>query len=343
MQRVILDPFLLACPDPEQGREAALRFVNSILACRELREVGWIDALISEEAAELLFAGDYYPGWNRLKSIVRIAGVEHVQPKDVLSVISAILTKSRTFESWITLCDIHVKSHSCSPLDAFLNRPPAFIDELARLLLLILLARSLGRLEGWNGILFTRADFASFADVSVSGVVDFQVSEPDRLEYDYSIAQSIARICCSRVALHASVSALQLWLSANHDADTLHAAIRVLAIQVRPDLLEASDNMLRRWWFGPQFIKTAREHGFLDEPPKAQRLMRAIVETILGDNLTATHALRSSPGGGSEQLSRGDKKAWRRDVDYEYHLHYWVSPRGHELYSVVLHNDFSIS
>jgi hypothetical protein len=40
---------------------------------------------------------------------------------------------------------------------------------------------------------------------------------------------------------------------------------------------------------------------------------------------------------------RGSDKAQRRDIDYEFHLHYWeIANDVIELASVVHHNDFSI-
>jgi hypothetical protein len=48
-------------------------------------------------------------------------------------------------------------------------------------------------------------------------------------------------------------------------------------------------------------------------------------------------------GGNEPQQKRGQDKAWRRDIDYEYHLHYWECDDGSvEFASVVTHNDFSI-
>jgi hypothetical protein len=75
-------------------------------------------------------------------------------------------------------------------------------------------------------------------------------------------------------------------------------------------------------------------------PPK---ILRSIVETIKGQNLPAVHALRTGPGGNDPQRMRGSDKAQRRDIDREFHLHYWECADGTvELASVVYHNDFSI-
>ena len=73
------------------------------------------------------------------------------------------------------------------------------------------------------------------------------------------------------------------------------------------------------------------------------RVLRSIVETIRNQNLSGVHALRSGLGGNSPQHMRGNDKAQRRDIDREFHLHYWACANGEiELASVVYHNDFSI-
>jgi hypothetical protein len=57
-----------------------------------------------------------------------------------------------------------------------------------------------------------------------------------------------------------------------------------------------------------------------------------------------THALRSSQGANSTQRERpsDNAKAWRRDIDRFYHLHYWKTSAKVELASVVVHDDFTI-
>ena len=60
-------------------------------------------------------------------------------------------------------------------------------------------------------------------------------------------------------------------------------------------------------------------------------------------NNNATHWIRTSTGGNASQLKRGNDAAWRRDIDHEYHLHYWITIDGFEFSVVVHHNDFSIS
>ena len=75
----------------------------------------------------------------------------------------------------------------------------------------------------------------------------------------------------------------------------------------------------------------------------ASKVLRAIVETLERSSVADTHALRIGPAGGDVQRTRNGDKAMRRDIDYEYHLHYWQCVDGTvEIASVVVHEDFSI-
>jgi hypothetical protein len=61
-------------------------------------------------------------------------------------------------------------------------------------------------------------------------------------------------------------------------------------------------------------------------------------------NTIDSHALRLNSTGGAPQVLRNYDKARRRDIDYEFHLHYWeCDDKTIELADVVHHNDFSIT
>jgi len=94
---------------------------------------------------------------------------------------------------------------------------------------------------------------------------------------------------------------------------------------------------------GCDFFDSLRTHRVESGSELADKLLRAIVETVLHNNLSATHALRTGKEANKPQKMRGKDEAWRRDIDYEYHLHYWECASGSvELGLVVTHNDFSI-
>jgi hypothetical protein len=96
------------------------------------------------------------------------------------------------------------------------------------------------------------------------------------------------------------------------------------------------------WYYGSEFFETVSKLGFIHEEKKIRRLLRACAETVLNESLGATHWLRTGKGANDPQRMRGNQGAWRRDIDDEYHLHYWSTERGPEFASVVQHNDMSI-
>ena len=73
-------------------------------------------------------------------------------------------------------------------------------------------------------------------------------------------------------------------------------------------------------------------------------IVRACVDTVLSENMGATHQLRRGPGANEPHRvrTRDNAGAWRRDIDHEYHLHYWSTAAGPELATVVVHVDMSI-
>ena len=94
---------------------------------------------------------------------------------------------------------------------------------------------------------------------------------------------------------------------------------------------------------GPEFRRSCQIICSDRDGSIPKKILRSIVETVKGRNLTAVHALRTGVGGGNPMRRRNADKAQRRDIDKEFHLHYWDLPDGNiELASVVYHNDFSI-
>ena len=94
---------------------------------------------------------------------------------------------------------------------------------------------------------------------------------------------------------------------------------------------------------GREFRETCQKCCADNSDSLPMRILRSIVESIKKQNLRAVHALRAGSGGDDPQQIRGADKAHRRDIDHEFHLHYWECSDGKiELAAVVHHNDFSI-
>jgi len=93
----------------------------------------------------------------------------------------------------------------------------------------------------------------------------------------------------------------------------------------------------------PEFMESARSNGFAKDEAKITRLIEHMVDALRQERMGQVHALRRGRGARTGQVRRGADRAWRRDIDYEYHLHYWTGPNiGVEFAKVAVHNDFQI-
>ncbi|OQW90391.1 MAG: hypothetical protein BWK78_07130 [Thiotrichaceae bacterium IS1] len=113
--------------------------------------------------------------------------------------------------------------------------------------------------------------------------------------------------------------------------------------QIEIDEIEDEREKFRKFTFGKHFLATVQE-CCRNRSDLAEKLLRAIIETLEKQELQDIHWLRTGKGGNDPQRKRGQDVAWRRDLDNEYHLHYWECEKGSvEFANVVPHNNFSIT
>jgi hypothetical protein len=96
---------------------------------------------------------------------------------------------------------------------------------------------------------------------------------------------------------------------------------------------------------GPEFEQSLTETGVEQSLARVRALLRACAETVLNLNLGATHALREGPEANQPPVIRikDQARGMRRDIDYEFHPHYWSTQAGPEFSRVVTHNDYRIA
>jgi hypothetical protein len=179
---------------------------------------------------------------------------------------------------------------------------------------------------------------------SLPGTINVQASLHDfdgsvNLALPYSVKGSCS-LCRNWGELHAFLDFEQLWTEATSH-HTLEQALKTkIWVEAQKRGLTKGEQL--EWIFGKQFLDTVRSLGFLQDLPKVKILLRACAETVLQKNMRATHALRTGQGANNPQVLRNTDKAWRRDVDAEFHLHYWETKIGIEFSCIVKHNDFDI-
>lgn len=133
-----------------------------------------------------------------------------------------------------------------------------------------------------------------------------------------------------------------MWINAQNDLCIKMAVyIKIFQFDENVDYINQSNEP--NFVLYDTFFKSMRDLNFHKDEAKIDSLLRALFEEIMNLNMKDTHELREGRSGGSNQISHNGYLAWRRDIDYEYHLHYWK--KGNELVftDVVPHNVFKIT
>jgi len=343
---VYLDAFTLACPHSEAGMESFGSYIQNLLNWSELRRMEWIDIYTSRTTSKVLFEVGAYPPWRDLQLAVNQLGIQHVQTKDIVDIVNGFLQRTFIVEDELGIDDVLFDHYGLVPAVDYAGRPGPFVQHFELLTILLALHKSLYE-ELSNPLLVSCPDLKHQGNTQVMAtLLEVACSSSSAAvaacHTPYTISAQFA-ICISLHSLHMSVDACCIW-SCSTCYEAMRKAIEVFAYQQTPSGLEYF-NVLEDhpFAFGQNFIDSSRASGFFDDPSKIRKLLRACVETILGTNLRAVHALRVDRGNDKAQITRGTDKAYRRDIDHEFHLHYWETENGFEFADVVHHNDFRIS
>jgi hypothetical protein len=341
MVSIFLDAYLFACPTVESGPAAAEEFIRRILSWKDIRDRGWAALCLSSTAFEALSAEQYYPAWVRVAQLLAYSGIEDIAPKDVSDLVNSLLSKTQTVEDVFGL-ECLVNRVDWDTEGWMRERPAAFLTELERLAALALVAHLLLPSDANDPVIVTAGVAGECARPHVSVNVDFDARHPEpRTELAREI-EGIVAVCGSYKSLCGFLEPARLWRYATADNERHHAILMALFARGPDRVLDHGERGNLQWSFGGEFIESAARLGFTHEAAKIQRLLRACVNCILREDMRSTHEIRTSEAGDAPQLLRGGHGAWRRDIDHEFHLHYWQTEDGPEFASVVHHNDMSI-
>ena len=345
MLSVTIDTAVFAPPQPGSPREEVYSFVTTLLEWREARESGRTKVYTSRYAADVLMNGNLYPLRPHLQELLREAGVFEYDA-NTIAVVAETLLNSDKVEDALRISDVLVDGLTIEP-DVFCSHTPGELRaEAERCAVVLSIAGKYCNEPVTRGhAIAIRARDLSAA-IRVRGLLqDIELDRDDlgSLPIAPDAFEGSILVCSSLHHLLVRLDAVEILRCANK-ASQVHAAIAVAWYQ-----RQAATGMLPNWddlspfRVGAEFVNSLQAHHVTGNPGLADRILRAAIETVCHEQLADTHRLRTGRGGGDPQRMRGADSAWRRDIDYEYHLHYWECEDGTvELAVVVVHNDFSI-
>ena len=304
----------------------------------------WVAIYMSERVPEVLFEDDLYPLREQLEKLFDAHGISIYDVNTVATIIDRLLKVTPSFETYYRVEDVLSDRLETVPDVIRLTTHNGLQSDLARCILLIAILRkhckqppgghSLILREAPRDVIQVRAQIHELEHERDD--IPTLPSPPEFFEGDVLACDDFRGLieCLDEAAILVGAS----------DNPGVDLAIRIamykdsIAQGDEPDWGSAFKLRIRA-----EFRETCQQCCADRGNALPPKILRSIVETIRGWNLPAAHALRKGLGAKDPQRMRGTDKAVRRDIDQEFHLHYWDCSDGTiELAKVVYHNDFSI-
>ncbi len=341
---VTIDAQVLAAPSLDCGKKAAVDYIDTLLDWSSLINEPWVAIHMSERAAEVLSADGLYPIREKLKEIFDKYEVKEYSPNDVAKVVERLLVLTPSFETFYRVNDILWECVETDPDIIRLTTSPGLQSDLARCVILLAVLRkhcaqplgghSIILRDATQNIISVRARI-EFLDHSREDIATLP-TPPEYFEGDVLACDDFRGLiqCIDESAILVGAS----------DDMGIELAVRIAMYKDRINRGDDPDwNEIPIPRVGSRFRELCQRCCQDQAKSLPQRILRSICEVVNHERLTDVHALRTGSGGNSPQRLRGQDKAQRRDIDREFHLHYWdCEDKTVEIASVVYHNDFLI-
>lgn len=344
---VTIDAGVLAAPPENCSVDFVHRYIDTILDWHKLLDKRWVAIYMSTRASDALWEDGFYPLRPNLRDLFAAKGIVHIDVNTVARLVDALLQLTPSFETYFKVRDVLTENLVTDPEILRLSAGDKLQSDLARCLTLIAILRQYCGEPIRNHLLILR--YTPKPVVTVQATI--QVIEHDRDDLDAlptcpEMFEGKVMICDDFRGLVECLDEASILVNSTDDVG-LETAIRIALYKVRLDRGEDPDwDDLRGLRIGRSFIETVHDSCENQGGSFPDKVLRAIVETLDGENLAATHALRTGTGGGNPQRRRpaDDAGAMRRDIDEDHHLHYWSCGNDVvELASISYpHDDFSI-
>lgn len=345
MSNLLIDAPLLSCPSPKhlpdsRFQEEFIKYLERLADLSILREClpstrFWRD----EDLAMVLHEKECYPFRHSLaEALAACHNSDEFQLEDANILATALLERSLRLEDHTDVADVVVDGYEFID-DPVQDRAKIYGEHLCKLVSMALPVLGDGGNFSSNVLLASVATNGAAENITIK----FELDLLEKIDGTYNDHPSSVNTFLKNYRgyndLALSADVVDWWMSM-----TEQRAIDACMVAAGREKNDFSQEFMQKApiTFGGKFFDSARDLGFMHECSKVARLLRVIADLIIGRNLADSHRLRTGSGGNDPQRIRGDWKAWRHDIDYEYHLHYWKNGTLIEIANIVVHNDFSI-
>ena len=341
---VTIDASVLAVPDITCTKDCVYNYVKTLLDCGKLIKEPWAAICMSKRASKSLDDDGLYPLRKMLKNLFRVHGIIEYDVNTVSKFIEHLLRITPHFEDYYHVEDVLWSDLKTKPDIINLIKAKGLKSDLERCVTLIAILRKHSSLPIGGHLLVLRKapDRLIQVKVHIEYIEHCRSDIPD-LPNPLGFFEGDVLVCDDFYGLIECIDESAILTGAPDDIGI------ELAIQIALFKHTYRQGGSPEWGedivpsLGSKFQETCQKICEDQGQSMPSRILRSIVETVNGENLSAEHALRTGLGGNDPQRTRGSDRAYRRDIDRDVHLHYWKCDDGRiELASVVYHNNFSI-
>ena len=341
---VTIDAGVLAVPHLTCNVSDVHRYVDTLLEWKKLLDKPWVAIHMSRRASEVLDKEGLYPLREQLKKLFTEHGIVEYSVNDVARITDQLLQITPSFETYYRVEDVLSDQLETNPDVLRLTTYNGLQSDLARCILLIaILRKHCSQPPGGHSLILREAPKDVIQVRAQVHYLEHKRNDIPTLPSPPEFFEGEVLACDDFQGLIECLDEAAILVSAS-DNPGIELAIRIamfkdiVAQGESPDWSTSLDLRI-----GSKFRESCQQCCADRDGALPRKILRSIVETIRGLNRRATHALRTGLGANASQRMRGTDKALRRDIDQEFHLHYWDCADGViELASVVYHNDFSI-
>ncbi len=344
LSSVTIDAGVLAVPRVDCAKDDAFQYVDTLLDWSKLLDEPWAAIYMSERASESLFADGLYPLRDKLIALFNAHGIVEYDANTVARIPSRILAITPSFESYYQVKDVLSEHLETDPDVIRLTAHDGLQSDLARCITLIaVLRKHCSQPLGGHSLILREAPKQVIQVRAHIHELEHSRDDIPALPFPPEFFEGDVLVCDDFRSLIACLDESAILVGASDDLG-IELAVRIALFKNAIAQGNSSD------WsrvivpiIGSRFRELCQQVCADQGDSVPPKILRSIVEAIKRHNLPAVHPLRTGPGGNDPQRMRGFDKAQRRDIDKEFHLHYWECADGTiELASVVYHKDFSI-
>ncbi len=330
-----IDPYVFSLNKETITKKQLEEFIENLVDWKKLIDLNWGCVFKPNETFEVLFKYNLFPYIDNIKELVDKYDIDYIQPEEIDKIINSILNKLPLLEDYCKISDILIDEDN---LVALKDRNEDFTHIFKKLVTVLKIDCLVNQKNADENIIISNdIPTPTIKFDALISIVDssYKIDLPITINIEFSHFTNFNEFC-------SKIQPAVIWSNAQND-DCIRMAIYINIFQINPAYNYIYDENKPEFLLHDSFFKSVRELNFQKDEGKINSLNRSICEEILSINMKDTHELREGKSGGSNQISHKGYSAWRRDVDYEYHVHYWKKGKDLVFTDIVPHNNFKIT